>query len=173
MLNETISVETYMENQNIKTSPKDFFLHLLAMVSLYATAASFTGVVFQLINLSIPDPLELQNGYYIADNARQILRSSLSFLIVFFPVYLWVSWYLNKMYQKEPAKRGLWVRRWLVNLTLFAAALINIFTLVNLVKHLLDGELTLRFFLKVVTVFFVAGSIFAYYLWDLKKHKVE
>ncbi|HYE59630.1 MAG TPA: DUF5671 domain-containing protein [Candidatus Kapabacteria bacterium] len=155
-----------------KTSPKDFFLHLLAMVALYVSAVSLTTVVFQLINLSVPDALD-QHGYYTADSARRIIRSSLSFLIVFFPVYLYTSWHLHTTYLKDVVKRSLWIRRWLLYFTLFVAALINIFTLVSLVNHLLDGELTLRFCLKVLTIFFVAGSIFGYYLWDLKRDNVE
>jgi hypothetical protein len=44
---------------------------------------------------------------------------------------------------------------------------------VSLINTFLGGELTLRFFLKVLTVLFVAGSIGGYYIWDLKKFKSE
>jgi sterol desaturase/sphingolipid hydroxylase (fatty acid hydroxylase superfamily) len=155
-----------------KTSPKDFFLHLLAMIALYGSAVSFTAVVFQYINLGIPDPIE-QAQYFSAENARDIIRRSLSFLIILFPVYLATVWQLLKIYKKHPEKLGLWVRRWLTYLTLFVAALIIIFDLVALVNKLLDGELTTRFFLKVIAILFVAGSIFGYYLWDIRKHKTE
>ncbi len=155
-----------------KTSPKDFFMHLLAMVALYGSAISFSAIVFQYINLRIPDALEMAQ-YFSPENAKEIIRRSLSFLIILFPVYIATAWQLQKIYREYPEKRELWVRRWLTYLTLFIAALIIIFDLVSLVNHFLDGELTLRFFLKVFTILFVAGSIFGYYLWDLKKYRVE
>jgi hypothetical protein len=147
-------------------------MHLLAMVTLYGSAGSFSAIVFQYINLAVPDTLEMAQ-YFSPENARDIIRNSLSFLIVLFPVYIATSWYLHKSYLTDVSTRNLRVRKWLIYFTLFVAALIIIFDLVALMNTLLNGELTLRFFLKIVTVFFVAGSIFGYYIWDLKKFKAE
>jgi hypothetical protein len=152
------------------TSPKDFFLHLLAMIVLYASAISFTTAVFQYINIGIPDPLE---QYFYAEGAYQTIRTALSFLIVMFPVYLLTNWRLHKSYVSDTSKRNIWVRKWLLYFTLFVTALIIIFDLVFLVRSLLEGELTLRFGLKLLTIFFTAGSIFGYYFWDLKRFKTD
>lgn len=151
-------------------SPKDFFLHLLSMVALYASAISFTTVIYQLINLWIPDPLE---QYFYAEGAYSVIRGALSFLIILFPVYVLTAWLLQKSYKADQNKRNLWVRKWLLYFTLFVAALIIIFTAVALVRSLLDGQMTLRFFLQLLDIIFVASAIFGYYLWDLKKYKVE
>ncbi|MEK7623339.1 MAG: DUF5671 domain-containing protein [Patescibacteria group bacterium] len=159
-----------MDQTASKTSPKDFFLHLLAMIALYASAISFSAVVWQYINLGIPDPLE---QYFSADAARSTLRHSLSVLIVFFPTYLATSWTLHKSYLADVSKRNLRVRKWLTYFTLFVAAIIILVDLVSLINTFLNGELTIRFFLKMLTVLFVAGSIFGYYFWDLKKFKFE
>ncbi|MBI4121951.1 MAG: hypothetical protein HY461_01330 [Parcubacteria group bacterium] len=152
------------------TSPKDFFLHLLAMVALYASAISLTMVLYQLINLWIPDPLE---QYFYSEGAYNTIRNALSFLIVTFPVYVLTTWQLHKSYAADQSKRNLWVRKWLLYLTLFVAALIIMFTTVALVRSLLEGQLTLRFFLQLLAIIFVAAAIFGYYLWDLKKYKIE
>lgn len=153
-----------------QTSPKDFFLHLLAMITLYASAISFITAVFQYINISIPDPLET---YFYAEGAYAAIRTALSFLIVMFPVYLITNWQLHKSYVADKSKRNIWVRKWLVYFTLFVAALIIIFDLVFLVRSLLEGELTLRFGLKLLAIFFTAASIFGYYFWDLKRYKTD
>ena len=155
-----------------KTSPKDFFFHLLAMIALYASAISFSAVVWQYINLWIPDALE-KAQYFSADSARHIIRNSLSILIVFFPTYIATSWSLHRSYLADTSKRNLWIRKWLTYFTLFVAAIIILVDLVELINTFLNGELTLRFFLKVLTIFFVAGSIFGYYIYDLKKFKTE
>ena len=61
------------------------------------------------------------------------------------------------------------MRRWLTYLTLFLAAIALVSDMITLVYNLLGGELTLRFVLKVVIVGAIAGSIFSYYLLDLRR----
>jgi len=155
----------------IKTGPKDVFLHLLAIISLYATAIGFITLIFQYINVLIPDPLEQQ--YYGLQTAYSAIRWSISSLIIIFPVYILSTWYLNKSYATFPEKRNLRIRKWLIYFTLFMAALIIIGDLVALVFNLLGGELTVRFLLKMLTIFLVAGTVFYYYFWDLKRHNIE
>jgi hypothetical protein len=60
------------------------------------------------------------------------------------------------------------VRRWLTYLTMFVAASILIGDVISLVYTVLGGELTVRFVLKVLTVGAIAGSVFGYYMWDLR-----
>jgi len=45
--------------------------------------------------------------------------------------------------------------------------------MITLVYNVLGGELTLRFFLKVLTVAVIAGGTFAYFLWDIRKEEEE
>lgn len=156
---------------NEKTSPKDVFLHLLAILTLYASATSFLVLIFQYINVLLPDPLEF--GRYAVSSAYGTIRWAISTLVIVFPVYLLTSRFLNKTYLAEPSKRNLRIRKWLIYFTLFVAALIIIGDLVALINNLLGGELTPRFLFKVLAIFFVAGSVFGYYFWDLRKHKTE
>lgn len=155
-----------------KSGPKDVFLHLLVIFAVYFSAGSFIALIFQYINVSIPDPLESKE-YYAIESAYRIIRFSISTLIVVFPAYLLLTRYLNKIYEREPEKRQLGTRRWLIWLTLSVAAIIMVGDLVGLVNKLLGGELTLRFILKVMTLLFVAGSVFYYYFTDLRKYRTE
>ena len=45
--------------------------------------------------------------------------------------------------------------------------------MITLVNGLLAGEFTLRFLLKVVVAAVIAGGIFGYYLWDLRREEKE
>ena len=36
-----------------------------------------------------------------------------------------------------------------------------------------SGDLSLRFVLKVLVVGVIAGTVFGYYLWDLRQEEVE
>jgi hypothetical protein len=94
-------------------------------------------------------------------------------LIIAFPVFLYVSWLLNKAIVKDPEKRSSKIRKWLTYITLFVAAGVIIGDLIALVFNMLGGELTLRFILKVLTVGSIAGSIFGYYLIELRKEEKD
>jgi len=163
-----------MEEVKPRTSPKDFFLNLLSIAALYMSAGSFIALIFQYINIFFPDVLDSQNyGSDPLDAAYQAIRFAVSTLIVAFPVYLATGRFMNKDYLKNPEKRNLRIRKWLIYFTLFAATVIIMGDLIALINTFLGGEITMRFVLKVLTVLLVTGVIFGYYLWDLRKYKTE
>ena len=65
------------------------------------------------------------------------------------------------------------IRRWLTYFTLFVAAGFLIGDLTTLVYNVLGGEITIRFSLKVIVVGAIAGTIFGYYLRDLRREERE
>lgn len=155
-----------------KTSPRDFFLHVLAIVTLYIVAGSFLALLFQYINVYFPDKLD-PNGYIAVSAAYSTIRWSIASLIIVYPLYLWVSWFLEKGYQRFPEKRQARIRKWLVYFTLFAAAIAIMVDLITLIFQFLGGDLTTRFALKVFSVLLVAGIVFGYYLWDVRRNDQE
>ncbi len=144
--------------------PRDVFLHLLAIVTLYWSAVSFITLLWQTINHYLPDVL----NYYPA-GITEPLRFAVASLIIVFPVFILTSWYLNKIYRRESVVRESKIRKWLIYLTLFISALTVIVDLVMIVLNLLSGETTLRFILKAISVLVVAVVIFGYYLDDVRK----
>ncbi len=149
---------------SMKTSPRDVFLHLLSIVTLYIGLVSLVVLLFQYINYSFPD--ELGRSFW---RLTDVVRRSMASLIVAWPVYLGVQYLLQKEARKYPDKHDLTLKKWLSYLTLFIAALIIIVDLISLLNNFLAGELTVSFALKVVAVLFVLGSVFWYYHWDLQK----
>lgn len=151
-----------------KTTPRDFFLNLLSIVALYWTATSFGILIFQYINILVPDVLDVTR---YGGDIYGAIRFPVASLFIIFPVYVWSAWFLEKEYKKAPHKREISIHRWLVYLTLFIAALAIIGDLVALVFRFLEGEITTRFILKALTMFLIAGSVFYYYLSGLRKQK--
>jgi len=161
-----------MENENINTNiipkrniPRDLFLHLLAIVTLYWSSISFVTLLWQFINYFFPDNL---NPYYY-NGATEAIRFAVSSLVIVFPIFIFVSWYLNKIYAKESQVRESKIRKWLIYLTLFIASLVIIGDLVSTINMLLGGEVTARFILKALSILLVAGVIFGYYLDDVRR----
>ena len=155
-------------NTNLRSTPKDFFLHLLNIIIFYVAVVNFITLFIQYINVLYPDPLTF---YY--NSISDSIRVTVSILLIAVPVYILTSWMLGKDLKQNPAKRELKLRKWLVYFTLFVAALTIIIDLIILVNNFLSGELTAQFFLKILLVLIVAGSIFAYYIWDLKRTDKE
>ncbi len=151
-----------------KTEPKDIFTHLLAIAALYSSAVSFLVFMFQYVNHLIPD--QIDTNYYSQEADLGIMRWAIAMLIIFFPTFVLTTRFLNKGYFANPSKRNLRIRKWLLYFTLFAAALILLGDLVALIYAFLNGDLTTRFILKVIAVLFVAGSVFYYYLWDVRRY---
>jgi len=152
---------------NAKTSPRDVFMQLLSIVTLYLSAFGFGGLLFQYINIYWPDILTAD--YYQVSNYYSGLRGALATLIIVFPVYIWTNWFLTKEEIKVPEKLELRTRKWLLYFTVFASAGVIIGDLISLIYNFLQGELTTRFILKILVILIIAAAIFGYYLWVLRK----
>jgi hypothetical protein len=152
--------------KRVSTSPKEAFLFLMLFATLYTTAFALGSILFDLINLSRPQPGE------IAHYAIVSLRYGIASVIVAFPIFLFMGWIIGKENLRNPGQRISPIRRWLTYLTLFVASISIVTDLIVLIVHFLEGDITLRFGLKVVVVAILAGGAFAYYLRDLRRDEV-
>jgi len=137
-------------------------------MTLYIAVISFLTVIFQYINVLLPDVLD--------HSTRQIydlIRGASSALIVAFPIYVWISSIIAKDAAKHPRKRELGIRKWLVYLTLLVAAITMIIYLIQLVNGFYGGGLSLAFGMKVLAVLLVTGGVFGYYLWDVREANIQ
>lgn len=146
-------------------SPKDFFLHIGVIATLYWATASLITLIFQIINIAIPDVA--QSFYY--DPFSGPIRFAIASLIIVFPAFLVLSKLMRKSYEADPEKRSSGFRKFLIYLTLFIAGAIVLGDLVAVLNSFLGGELTLRFLLKALTLGAVLSLVFGYYSYELKK----
>jgi hypothetical protein len=153
------------EKLSKRNLPRDVFLHLFVILALYWSAVSFIALVWQYINYFFPDPLTFRYG----QANLFALRFAVSSLIIIFPLFIFSTRYLNKIYEKEKEARELKIRKWMIYLTLFIASLVIIVDLISIINNFLGGEIKIRFILKALSVLMVAGVIFGYYLDDIKR----
>jgi hypothetical protein len=145
-------------------SASDAFLYLVMFGMLYISAYNIGGLVFDFINLALPDPVN--------DMPRQVIGRSIRFsiasIIVAFPIFILIAYRIAKTIQHDPVRRNSTIRKWLTYLTLVVAAFIIVGDLIFSIFNLLSGELTLRFLLKALTIGLIAGAIFCYYFWTMR-----
>lgn len=154
-----------METSAPKSRVRDFFLYLLTIIALYFSVGTFINMLFEYIDYLFPDKAQ----YYSFISSSNSIRFSVATLLIVFPIYIGLSWFLRKDAINHPEKRDFGFRKVLIYFTLFIAAITIAVDLVTLIYNFLEGELSVRFFLKILVVFVVAGSVFSYYLWDLKR----
>jgi len=146
------------------TTPRDVFLHLLATSTLYACVVAVLTLCFQYVNWLLPDQLS-----FYANGILEMIRVATAVVIVFWPVFLFISQVIYRDISKHPEKKEQKVRKWLIYLTMFVSAVTIIITLSSLLYRFLGGDLTSAFALKILSVLIVAAGVFSFFWWDLHR----
>lgn len=152
--------------KRVSSSPKEAFLFLVLFSTLYTSAFAFGSMVFDLIDLMLPQP---------GDSAMWLigkLRGGIASVVVAFPIFLFMCRLIMREMARNPGQKISPIRRWLTYLTLFVAATAIVCDLITLIVTFLEGDMTLRFTLKVAAVAMLAGGTFLYYLRDLRRDEV-
>jgi len=144
-------------------SPREAFLFLVLFCSLYTWIFALGTLCFDLLNIALIQPGE------VALHWIGSLRAGMASVMVAFPLFVFMQYLTAAEARQNPGQRISPIRRWLTYLTLFAAAAAVVSDLIVLGLHFLEGEVTLRFLLKVLVVALLAGSAFTYYLRQLKQ----
>ncbi len=145
---------------------KHFALQLGALISLYVSITSAIVLLFGIINLMIPDAAA---SIWENEGSMSSIRFSIATLVVFFPVYLWLTRVVNKM-RRSGDGGYLGLTKWLIYLSLLIGGLVLLGNFVSVIYTFLNGELTTRFLLKALALFVIVGSAFTYYMLDARGH---
>lgn len=146
-------------------TPRNFALQLGALAALYASAASLITLLFSGLTIALPDPAD---SYWQASSAQESMRFAFAALVIFFPTYLGLTRAVNVIRRRDTAGAYLGLTRWLIYLSLLLGGAILLGDAVAVLYGWLNGELTLRFFLKAAILAGVVGVAFTYYLLDAR-----
>lgn len=131
-------------------------------MAFYASTVAILTLIFAVINYAFPKVVGAYPSY-------PSISLQVATLIVGFPLFLFLSWLIQKTFVTDPTLRDSAIRRWLAYITLFIAGAIIAGDLVTVIYYFLDGQdLTTGFLLKVLTLLVVASGIFIYYWREIR-----
>jgi hypothetical protein len=164
-----------METQNIETQSRaqdhgayNFFLYLLVFLSLIFVAIGEGSILFGFIDkfVSAKD-LTLFNPF-----DQSVVKFGIAALFIASPIFFAISFLITKRIGKNLIPLESAIRKWLTYIVLFFAAATAIGDLITLVVNFLGGDFTASFLLKVFVIIMIAGGIFGYYFWDMRRTQV-
>lgn len=157
-----------MEQKDKINSPKYAFFYMLTLVALGFMAVSVGMIVFQIINKNIVDVISTYRSCY----SSSALKFAISAIIISTPIYYSLSWQIYKNLFSGSLDKESGIRKWLTYFILFISSVVIIGYLIATIYSFLDGELTIKFVLKALTALAISGSVFSYYLYDIKRDVV-
>ncbi len=141
-------------------TPKDFFLNLGALISLYILVPTLIILLFRIIDVAFP-----RVGSF---SFTPSISFPVATVIVCFPIYIFISWLLGKSFILDPEKRNIVFKKWITYITLFITGVVIAGDLVTLIYTFLDGQIvSTGFALKILAVFVVAAAVFIYHIAEL------
>jgi hypothetical protein len=151
---------------------RDAFLHLVTFAALYTTVISLVFLFFSYISYHFPDPAiewtDNRQEWFLSN-----IRWSMAAVIVTYPLFFALTYYLLREMRDHPEKAASGIRRGLTYLTLFIAAMDAMGDVITLVFNLLEGELSARFLLKILVVFVFSSLTFTYYFLAMRSKPNE
>ncbi len=147
----------------MENNAKHFALQLGALISLYVSIGGLISLLFGVITIAYPDPVNT----WEYTSAQGSIRWAIALLVVFFPTYIVLTRLINKG-RRETGAPYLNLTKWLIYLSLLVGGVVILGDLVSIIYNFLNGELTTRFLLKALTVLLTVGLAFVYYIYDAR-----
>ncbi|HAR99936.1 MAG TPA: hypothetical protein DEA89_00940 [Candidatus Moranbacteria bacterium] len=161
--------ETGFGRQDQEGSAQDFFLYLVVFFSLAFVAFGEGSILFGFIDKFVTDA---ESRMFPAFN-QGMVKFGIAALIIAGPIFFAISRIITKRINEQKISLESKVRKWLTYLVLFFASATIIGDLITLVVNFLSGDYAASFLLKVFAILLIAGGIFGYYFWDMRRTEIS
>ena len=141
-------------------SAAEAFSYGLMFVALAVCAINLSILGMELVDLWFRPAVSSYS------NHAHMIRWTLSWLIVFGPLFVWMDRRTARQTRDDPSRRRSAVRRWFASATLFASSIALLIDAGVTVNGLFEGEATAAFILKSLIVAAIAAAILFYFKQD-------
>ncbi len=144
-------------------STLDVVLNFFSFILLGLVASSLGMLYYGIINTYFPDPALSMYGY---DAGTSGMTYAMASLLVAFPLYVVVVRMWFRRFRENTERMESKLTKWLTYLVLLSTSLAIVIDLITAIFYMLEGDLTVRFLLKALTILVIAGTIFAFYVLE-------
>jgi len=151
-----------------KASSVDTVINFFSFILLGIVATALGTLFFQIINVIFPDVLDVIDWYTESQTASSI-HYSIAALLIGFPLYFFALRLWFRKFREDEGRTESDFSKVLTYLVLLITAVTIVGDLITVVFTFLQGEMSVRFFLKALTILVIAGIIFGFYYLERRK----
>jgi membrane protein YqaA with SNARE-associated domain len=152
-----------------RASTVEIVLNFFSFILLGIVVTALGVLYFQIINRYFPDALAARDVYNPGNFASDAVHYAMAALIIGFPLYYAAVRLWFKRFREDEAKVESRLTKWVTYLVLLAASVTIVGDLITVVFTFLQGEITIRFFLKALTILAIAAMVFTFYYLERRK----
>jgi len=148
-----------------KSSTVDIILNLFSFILLGILIFALGALFFRIVDRYFPDPL-VSTGVSRRRAISEAIHYAIAALVVAFPLYAAVMRVWFRRFRTDDVLTESRLSKWITYLVLLAASVTIVGDLISVFFTALQGELSVRFFLKALTVLVIAAGIFGFYFFE-------
>lgn len=149
-------------------STVDVVINFFSFILLGIVATALGTLYFQIINIAFPDALDAAN-WYGESQATSSIHYAIAALLIGFPLYFFAMRLWFRKFREDEGRAESKLSKWITYLVLLVTAVTIVGDLITVVFTMLQGEITVRFFLKALVILAIAGAIFGFYYLERRK----
>lgn len=155
-----------------KATTLEVVLNLFSFILLGIVAIALGTLYFEIIDKYFPDIVADNTSSYAYQSRSQVSTSAIHYamasLIIAFPLFFFVMKMWFRKFRKDEGKIESQLTKWVTYLVLLVASIIIVGDLITVLFTFLQGEMSVRFFLKSLILLVISGIIFGFYFFERK-----
>ena len=145
-----------------KSSALEVILNFFSFILLGIIATALGTLFFEVIAKYFPDSLSPESSRISSGSIHYAIAAlSIAFPMYFFAMRLWFA-----KFREDEGKVESKLTKWVTYLVLLGVSITIVGDLIATLFTFLQGEMSVRFFLKALTVLSVAGGVFGFYFLE-------
>lgn len=152
-----------------KSSTVEVVINFFSFILLGVVISALGTLYFAIINDFFPDKLNVGYSSYYYRRIADTIHYAIAALIIGYPMYYFAIRLWFKNFRQDETKVESKLTKWITYLVLLVSSITIVGDLIYIVYTFLQGEISIRFFLKALTVLVIAGMVFGFYYLERKK----
>lgn len=148
-----------------KASTLEIVLNFFSFILLGIIVTALGSLFFEVIDRYFPDPLSRASSSISTSSVHYAIAA----LVIAFPLYYFAVRMWLRKFSEDSAKRESRLTKWITYLVLLASSVTIVGDLIAILFTFLQGEMSIRFFLKALVILGIAGMIFKFYFLERKR----